>query len=200
MKKGCLAAIAIFFGICVLLGMCSTDTDAENAGTTQGTNVETSLIEASTTETESPHEHSYMDATCLIPKTCSICGFTEGGTLEHTWNDPTCSIPKTCSVCGTTEGDTLEHNWLDATCTKKKTCSVCEETTGELAPHTYSNGKCKVCKDLDPTDPRNITVWIPRNGGKKYHSYSGCSNMKNPKKTTQAKAEKSGFDACARCH
>ena len=43
------------------------------------------------------------------------------------------------------------------------------------------------------------TVWIPTNGGKKYHSKSSCSNMKNPVQVTVREAVSSGFEACKRC-
>ena len=43
-------------------------------------------------------------------------------------------------------------------------------------------------------------VWIPTNGGKKYHSHSGCSNMKNPNQVTKATAEANGFTPCAKCY
>lgn len=42
--------------------------------------------------------------------------------------------------------------------------------------------------------------WVPRNGGKKYHSSSTCSNMDNPILTTVDTATACGFDACKRCH
>lgn len=45
-----------------------------------------------------------------------------------------------------------------------------------------------------------ILVWVPTNGGKKYHSYSSCSNMKNPIQVTEDTAKANGFTACARCH
>ena len=40
---------------------------------------------------------------------------------EHTWNDATCTAPKTCSVCGETEGSALGHafdNDQDGTCNR----------------------------------------------------------------------------------
>lgn len=43
-------------------------------------------------------------------------------------------------------------------------------------------------------------VWVPTNGGKKYHSRSGCSNMKNPNQVTKATAEANGFTPCGRCY
>ena len=30
---------------------------------------------------------------------------------DHTWNDATCLLPKTCSQCGTTEGEALDHDF-----------------------------------------------------------------------------------------
>lgn len=42
--------------------------------------------------------------------------------------------------------------------------------------------------------------WVPRNGGKKYHSSSTCSNMDNPILTTVDTATACGFDACKKCH
>ena len=57
--------------------------------------------------------------------------------LGHDWTDATCTAPKTCSVCGETEGEALGHDWTDATCTTPKTCSVCGETEGEALGHSY---------------------------------------------------------------
>ena len=93
-----------------------------------------------------PLGHTWIEATCVSPKTCSVCGETEGSTIEHSWIDATCTSPKTCSVCGETEGSTIEHSWIDATCTSPKTCSVCGETEGDVTEHVLnSDGKCTVC-------------------------------------------------------
>ena len=43
-------------------------------------------------------------------------------------------------------------------------------------------------------------VWIPTNGGTKYHSNSICSKMKNPEKVDLAVAKANGFTACKRCY
>ena len=42
-------------------------------------------------------------------------------------------------------------------------------------------------------------VWIPTNGGKKFHSHAGCSNMKDPRQVSRGEAESLGFTACKRC-
>ncbi|MBQ9248825.1 MAG: hypothetical protein IJ179_00485 [Oscillospiraceae bacterium] len=77
------------------------------------------------------HEHTWVEATCTEPKTCSTCGATEGEALGHTWKDATCTEPKVCTVCGETEGDALGHTWAEATLTTPKTCTICGETEGE---------------------------------------------------------------------
>ncbi len=64
-------------------------------------------------EEESPCEkngHTWIEATCIEPKTCSVCGETEGEPLGHEWmeNTPNYQQAKTCAVCGETEGEPLE--------------------------------------------------------------------------------------------
>ena len=43
-------------------------------------------------------------------------------------------------------------------------------------------------------------VWVPTNGGKKYHTGPGCSNMEEPMQVTIETAEANGFTPCKRCH
>lgn len=42
-------------------------------------------------------------------------------------------------------------------------------------------------------------VWIPVNGGKKYHLDKTCSGMVDPMQTTKEQAEKNGFTPCKKC-
>ncbi len=97
------------------------------------------------------HEHTWVDATCTEPKTCSECGEVEGEVLEHTWVEATCAEPKHCSACGETEGEPLEHTWVEATCAEPKHCSACGETEGEALEHILTEANyqqaatCEVC-------------------------------------------------------
>jgi len=50
------------------------------------------------------HTHTWVDANCSTPRTCSECGETEGAPLSHSWRDANFQEPRTCSVCGETEG------------------------------------------------------------------------------------------------
>lgn len=51
----------------------------------------------------------------------------------HTWTDATCTKPRTCSVCGKTEGEPLGHEWQEGTPNfqQAKTCTRCKETEGD---------------------------------------------------------------------
>lgn len=57
--------------------------------------------------------------------------------LGHSWDDATCTAPKTCSICSATEGEALGHTGGSATCTAKAVCETCQEEYGELAAHVY---------------------------------------------------------------
>ena len=83
------------------------------------------------------HEHVWVDATCLAPKTCSECEETEGEVAGHKWIDATCEKAKYCEVCGETEGGPLDHEWLEPTYTEPKTCALCSLTEGEPLPEPY---------------------------------------------------------------
>ena len=102
--------------------------------------------------------HTWAEATCTAPKTCSVCGATEGAALGHTPGaaadctnaqtctvcgtelkaalghtagaEATCTTAQTCTVCGAELKAALGHTWVEATCTAPKTCSVCGATEG----------------------------------------------------------------------
>lgn len=68
-----------------------------------------------------PDDHDMADATCILPSTCKNgCGHTEGEALGHDWIDATYDAPKTCSVCGETEGEPLQKETESETETDKK--------------------------------------------------------------------------------
>lgn len=112
--------------------------------------------------------HRMSAATCETPKTCSVCGETEGSTLEHDWMPATCEKPETCSVCGKTKGSALGHDWLPATCEKPETCSVCGKTEGSALGHapmdaTYNDPSvCARCEQIlgpqkTPSSPLSLS-------------------------------------------
>lgn len=194
MKKGCLTVVVIFLAICLLFGMCSSNSDSENTDTTSSFEDTSYNIEENITETS--EDMSFVDDETMESSTEE---FVEETVHTHYFRAATCTEPKTCS-CGATEGGAKGHSWENATCTKPKTCSVCGTTSGLAAGHNFSNGNCTICDKEDPDYVRVTMVWIPTNGGTKYHTHAGCSNMDNPEKVTQSEAESRGFTPCKRCH
>lgn len=76
---------------------------------------------------------------------------------DHDWQDATCTEPKTCSVCGATEGTKLGHDWendpqsTDSICTRcPEVCShdnYDEEADGETCPDC---GKAYPYEQVEP--------------------------------------------------
>ena len=111
---------------------------------------------------------------------CSRCGDTyKGDTTSatgHTWVAANCTTPKTCSVCGATEGSALGHtssDWIidvaatyDSSGSKHKECTVCgavletatiEKLTVEapqIALSLYDNYKV----DCNMSNPNSIEL------------------------------------------
>lgn len=87
--------------------------------------------------------------------------------------------------------------------------SESEITTTEkvqTAPSTPASSKTSSSKSTTPKAPTTaykkvgIMVWIPTNGGKRYHSNSSCSGMISPRRVDLGEARSLGFTACGRCY
>jgi len=91
-------------------------------------------------------EHTWVDASCSTPQTCSQCGATVGAPSKHRWEAATCYAPKTCSSCGQTVGEKLEHQWLPATCSSAETCKLCNHTQGKNLDHIWQDATCEAQK------------------------------------------------------
>ncbi len=107
--------------------------------------------------------HTWVEATCQSPKTCSVCGLTEGEVGEHEWEEATCEAPRTCKLCGATEGEPLEHDWKMATLEAPKTCKHCGATEGdklELIKLDFSFLPEDTTYHIYPGEMRNL--WISR--------------------------------------
>ena len=69
--------------------------------------------------------HTRIEADCVNPVRCEVCGTTKGTALGHTWNPATCEKAKCCELCGTNEGVPLGHNWVNETATFPHMCTNC---------------------------------------------------------------------------
>ena len=70
------------------------------------------------------------------------------------------------------------------------------ESASDHAGHSQSSAGVTVPA---PEQGENL-VWIPTNGGTKYHTSAKCCNMKNPIHVTLETALANGFTPCKRCH
>jgi len=72
--------------------------------------------------------HTWVDATCTTPKTCSTCSATEGAALGHEASDAaTCETAQTCTRCDYVFVAALGHEAGDAaTCETAQTCTRCD--------------------------------------------------------------------------
>ena len=86
--------------------------------------------------------------------------------------------------------------------TKKAEEAAAQQTAQQADSSTVANGtesaSALAVLQMGPTT--GSPCWVPRNGGTKYHSNSGCSGMDDPIYTTVDTATACGFDACKRCH
>ncbi len=80
------------------------------------------------------HKHTWAEATCTEPRTCTSCGETEGSARGHSWTEATCTEPRTCTSCGETDGSALGHSWTKETDTTPRMCLRCGEMIPMLQP------------------------------------------------------------------
>ena len=96
--------------------------------------------------------HEWADATCETPKTCSICGETEGEALGHDMVTDA-AVDPSCTATGLTEGahcsrcdgattaqtvvDALGHAWGEEDANGSKICNLCGEVETKDAAEVY---------------------------------------------------------------
>ena len=89
---------------------------------------------------------------------------------------------------------------LDGSVTASTTEKPTEEVTEKpLTDNTTGEQSNSVTVPSEPETGANL-VWVPTNGGTKYHSKSSCSGMKDPIQVTEETAIANGYEPCGRCH
>ena len=99
------------------------------------------------------------------------------------------------------EGEAYAHNayLLDEKTVDKQIIDSDVGTTRADNASSSSGGNASVTVP-DIAEIGADMVWIPINGGKKYHRKSSCSNMIDPMQVTREQAEANGFTPCGRCN
>ena len=92
---------------------------------------------------EEPCTHTY-DHACDVA--CNACG--EERTVTHDFAAADCDTPKTCKICGVTDGKALGHTPKadDGDCTTEIKCALCSKVlTPAKQSHDWENGVCSAC-------------------------------------------------------
>ena len=98
---------------------------------------------------------------------------------------------------------------ITATVLKKKyTCKVTvknPKSTSSGQTDSSTSGVTGSTDTVTGTDDSTVStgtgeVWIPTNGGTKYHATSTCSGMVDPNYVTVEQALELGFTACKKCY
>jgi len=93
---------------------------------------------------------------------------------------------------------TTDETYRSTTTTTAATTTT-EITTTTKKPTTTTTIK-KTTSTRAPSINSDTMVWIPTNGGTKYHKKSDCSKMIDPEYVTLTEAKNRGFTACGRCY
>ncbi len=104
-KWAAVVGIALVLVLGLLLIPKPEDDEPAETDPSESTHMETTQSNTQEEDPQqTPHVHSWEDATCTAPKTCLSCGEVSGNALGHTWTEATYANPKTCTQCGITEG------------------------------------------------------------------------------------------------
>ena len=170
-----LVAVLTIFSLCScsLFGKEEEVTEPSTEFTTEWTTewtTEETTVEESSTESVSVHDcatqgHLWAGATCRAPKTCTVCGLTEGSKVDHSYRAATCTSAQRCRYCGLTKGSALGHTYNDAgkctrcgaskTIAEAKTASTNSQTPPAASPEPVSSAA------TSPARPTSTTMRPP---------------------------------------
>ena len=120
--------------------------------------------------------HQWVQASCLEPKNCPLCGKVEGEALGHIWLEATCMAAETCAACGMTQGEKVDHQWQEATCAGPSACKWCGQTRGEALAHAWQKATTEApatCSACGMTDGERITTDVRFTTAANSHLFGG---------------------------
>lgn len=101
-------------------------------------------------------KHEWKEADCYTPKTCQLCGLTEGDVTEdHQWKEATTDAPKTCSICGKTEGERIDVD-------ERFTTDACKDLFGSWEAKYKTDGSRLGMTDM--VIPMTLTMTFSNDG------------------------------------
>lgn len=172
-KKGSKIALTIIVLLLLIISSVSPE-EPQEVQTTESTTVSTTATTKEATNKETTKETTTEETTEET---------TETTTEEPTTEDTTTEITTEEITDGTTEEITETETEYDGGYTD----GYYSEDYNEAEEEPYYE-----------EESESVMVWIPGSGSK-YHSYEGCSNMKNPSEVTEDEAISRGYSACSKC-
>ena len=173
-KKGSKIALTIIVLLLLIISSVSPE-EPQEVQTTESTTVSTTATTKKATTKETTTKETTTEETTEET--------TETTTEEPTTEDTTTEITTEKITDGTTEEITETETEYDVGYTD----GYYSEDYNEAEEEPYYEEKSE-----------SVMVWIPGSGSK-YHSYEGCSNMKNPSEVTEDEAISRGYSACSKC-
>ena len=141
-----------------------------------------------------PQSHSWVGATCIKPKTCSLCGKTEDSVISHNYQN------NCCVVCGTYRSSTgLKYSYSSNSDTYKVIgIGTCTDTT-IVIPSTYNEKKVTEIGKLAFSSCKKIEKVIISEGIEKINmsAFQLCSELKSVRLPQSLKSIGNGaFQGC----
>ena len=165
MKKTLLLCI-LLFAFCILLTACGNKCEH-----TYDNACDVTCNECGEERTVT---HDFADADCLNPKTCTVCGKTEGSALGHkpAEDDGDCTTPVKCKNCNeivvsgnqTHTYGTITYTWADdySSCTAMRKCTVngCQSTETETKAATRDGAIFTVDFDNEAFETQRVDTSV----------------------------------------
>ena len=151
------------------------------------------------------HSHSYDNA-CDI--SCDVCGAMR--TITHDYEVASCTVPKTCKICGATDGAALGHTYDEQVVSDKylKSAASCSSaavyykscecgatgkttfTSGSKLAHKYDSGKVTKAATCKATGVKTYTCSVCK--GTKNETIAKLTTHSYKTTTTKATLTKNG--------
>ena len=190
MRKKCTSLFSFLLFILIFLSTSGFSFAYESETTSE-------LLPDQSAETvEEEHEHEWTKATCTEPKTCKICGVTEGEPKGHKVKEWKTTKKATCSHTGLKEGKcTRCGDTVEKTIGKKDHELGSWKVTKE--PDGWEDGirvkKCKKCGEIIKTDTFSSDSSFYKNWYKDKCSTVSYKNLaRNPSKYEGRKVKFTG--------
>lgn len=183
--------------VCIDIALPLVIRDASQENTTfpdRSIPVEEIVTTKSSTEPENILTDTLSETEILITGTATNMITTIQTSCLTTSQSTTTYITTTTPVVTTTEN--ITETTIDALIVTEITETI---KTQEVSTTLATEPETEIYIEPE-TEKKSDLVWVPTNGGKKYHKKSSCSNMDNPVQMEKEEAIANGFDACKRCY